>query len=363
MTIGTNKSSIEELNKNIDDPNFISQNNHNFLQYSQADIVDAYKANDEQRQTYLDELNKLRDERDPSTNKFKRPWDFEIVQGFFKQSDNSTDDLQFDYIKENFGLIKPTWKSLIDEINNLNNDPAHSNLVTYKLIFCARHGQGWHNFAIDKYGIEAWDNYWSLLDGDGNLTWAPDPFLTPIGKSQAKSNNKAWLDQINNHNCPTPQAFYSSPFTRSCQTLIGTWENIVDLKNDSTCNPLIKEDLRETIGLHLCDKRSNKTTILNRFAKHGFKIEHNFQEQDVYYKSDWREPLYQQSLRINNFLNYLFEKDFDLAPSKKDVFISTTTHSGTIKAFLIASNHRNFAISTGGMIPILVKGTRRSDDL
>lgn len=44
-----------------------------------------------------------------------------------------------------------------------------------------------------------------------------------------------------------------------------------------------------------------------------------------------------------------------------NAFVSTTSHAGTISELLTVFNHRPFAISTGGMISLVVKATRRVD--
>jgi len=46
--------------------------------------------------------------------------------------------------------------------------------------------------------------------------------------------------------------------------------------------------------------------------------------------------------------------------SKDKQFLSITAHSGTIAAILGAVGHRRFALPTGGVIPVAVKGERVS---
>lgn len=41
--------------------------------------------------------------------------------------------------------------------------------TTYKVIYIARHGEGWHNRAEEKYGTEEWNRRWSRLEGDGEM--------------------------------------------------------------------------------------------------------------------------------------------------------------------------------------------------
>ena len=73
----------------------------------------------------------------------------------------------------------------------------------------------------------------------------------------------------------------------------------------------------------------------------------------------------EQSLRLNGYLQDLFEQDcksgkVDKKLAVDNIFISTTSHSGTIRSVINVVGHRNFTVSTGGMLPIVVKATRRN---
>ena len=120
-------------------------------------------------------------------------WKFSPQHGFFKQSDPNTDDMEFRYTEENFGIEK-SWGAIINELNELNAS-APSN-VQYKLIFFARHGQGWANVAGRKYSKEEWYNKWRFLGSDGEITWGPDADLTELGINQAFENHDAWREQL-----------------------------------------------------------------------------------------------------------------------------------------------------------------------
>lgn len=169
--------------------------------------------------------------------------------GVFAQSDPDTDDTQFNYLTaRDFGLVlEGSWRELQQRLHSLNRNPPTPN-TRYKLLFLARHGQGYHNLAIEIYGQKAWDDYWSLLDTDGNIVWGPDPELTPLGTEQAKRNNIAWRKQIDDRDILFPKTHYVSPFTRALDTYKETWNR---LRND------------KTDGVHLslktCVKRSVST--------------------------------------------------------------------------------------------------------
>lgn len=46
--------------------------------------------------------------------------------------------------------------------------------TTYKVVYLARHGEGYHNTAERKYGSEQWNCRWAMLNGDGVMTWVRD---------------------------------------------------------------------------------------------------------------------------------------------------------------------------------------------
>ncbi|KAG7663605.1 PMU1 [[Candida] subhashii] len=297
----------------------------------------------------------LKDEKDENGN-WVYPWSFEVVQGFFKQSDPATNDLKFNYAWEHMGRLK-SWEDIISELKELN-DNANEN-ESYKLIFCARHGQGYHNLIVQKYGIQAWIDKYHALSTDGEYTWAPDPNLTETGVKQSEENNELWKQELS-LGAPMPSKFFVSPMQRSSRTFVNTWDDI----KPKDVHPVVKEKIRETLGKNLCDQRSPKRVIDERFGKYGF-ITDELVEEDIYF-TETRETMVEQSIRVNQFVQELFESDVtngivDKEKKQAHTFISTTSHAGTIRCFINVFQHRHFTISTGGMIPIVVKATRRSD--
>ncbi|EMG45434.1 hypothetical protein G210_4387 [Candida maltosa Xu316] len=308
-----------------------------------ADLKDG-QITDQDRKNYKQLLDQYNSER-------PFHWEFSIVPGIFKQSLEETDDSTFDNIKEHFGII-PTWDEIINQLHTLNaqSDPEK---VQYKLFFLARHGQGYHNLKHDA-DPEAWEAKWKHLFTDGKTTWGPDPELTKLGEEQAKDNNKTWKNElVNNKNQDStlilPTKFFSSPFRRSINTLVHTWHDIVDLKE---IKPLIEEHWRETIGTVTCDQRSKRSVIAEKYEPLGFKIEPGFEELDALWTPDRRETVAEQAIRQNSG----FQEIFNDYP--KDEIVSITSHAGSIRAQLMVLGHRAFAIGTGGMIAVFVKGVK-----
>jgi Fructose-2,6-bisphosphatase len=323
-----------------------------YLIPTQNDYEDAHSGL-EQEVEYRQVFENKKNDKDSKGN-WKYPWTFEVINGFFKQSEASTDDLKFNYALDNFGRLLE-WKDIISNLQSLNENAKENE--SYKLIFFARHGQGFHNVCVNTYGIEAWNTKWHSMETDGINTWAPDPMLTELGIKQAKENNQAWKQQMD-LGAPMPSKFYVSPLQRSSHTLVHTWNG---LKPD-TLRPIVVESIRETIGSNLCDKRSTKTVIDQRFGGNGFITDQITEEDELF--TERRETMVEQSLRVNEFLQSLFEEDVESNQVEKkkvleNTFISTTSHAGTIRCFVNVLGHRHFTISTGGMIPIVVKATRK----
>ncbi|GAA5957460.1 hypothetical protein JCM3765_001150 [Sporobolomyces pararoseus] len=284
------------------------------------------------------------DRAGPLTRVFT-PTNYTVVDGFFHQSSSKFNDSDhYDLLKHSFGLIdtsKERWSRFQTEIDRLNEESDKH--TAYKVFFVARHGQGWHNVAESKYGSEEWNKHWSMEYGDGNMTWGPDPELTPLGRQQARNINLAWKKQIQ-AGVPLPSKLYASPLSRAASTLEITWKDLLIENGDVT--PLIVEHLREVIGVHTCDQRSRKSKIAKRFP--SFDFEAPFSEHDQLWSPDFQESNQQQALRMQQLLNRIFAVD----PSQ---YISITAHGGVISSFLRVVNHPKASVPPGGMIPVVIK--------
>ncbi|ODV92527.1 hypothetical protein CANCADRAFT_20709, partial [Tortispora caseinolytica NRRL Y-17796] len=204
------------------------------------------------------------------------------------------------------------------------------------VIFIVRHGEGFHNVAESLYGTEDWDNYWSKLYNDGNITWGPDAMLTDKGIDQAKYAGEVWENELRK-GAPIPQSFYSSPLSRSADTLRYTWPNV---------KAQFIENLRETYGVHTCDMRRTASYLKHRYPLWTFETK--FSEDDLLWDPDVRETDEHQQHRVRTFLREVFTKD----TSK---YVSITAHSGTIRALLSVIGHPERTVLPGGMISVVVR--------
>lgn len=147
---------------------------------------------------------------------------------------------------------------------------------------------------------------------------------------------------------PYFESYYSSPLTRCIQTAQGTFANL-SLPAAHPFAPVIKELFRESMTIHTCDRRSNKTYI--RGIAPQFTFEDGFTEEDELWRGGAQsqgETGAGQKARNKVVLDDVFAND-------GNTWISITSHSGEIGSILSVLNHRVFGLQTGQIIPVLVK--------
>jgi len=266
---------------------------------------------------------------------------YEAIPGFFVQDAPTDTSTVIGPTPDFFGLVSQSWPDFVAEIERLCSRRSES--VSYKVLLLGRHGEGFHNAAIAKYGQKEWDEKWSVLYGDGELTWGPDPRLTAIGEEQARSAHAAWERELLN-GAPVPQRFYCSPLTRAIRTLELTFESVLP----THLKPVILENCREEYGEHTCDKRRTRSELQSEFPDVAF--EEGFEEDDVLWT-----PVHENSESVERraklVLDRIFQTDHD------DTYISVTAHSGWINGVLRVIGRENYDLPTGGIIAVVVKGT------
>ncbi|KAG8935787.1 hypothetical protein FRC02_006337 [Tulasnella sp. 418] len=267
---------------------------------------------------------------------------YEIVPGIFTHDDPDVPPETIPAVPARFGLIESSahgWSNLMAEVSRMNRE-SDSNIF-YKVIYLGRHGQGYHNVAEANYGTEAWDSYWSRLNGDGNITWGPDAELTDLGVLQAQEINARWKEELP-RSIPVPTKLFSSPLQRAARTLELCFQGI------PTTKPLIMENLREVLGEHTCDKRSTRSYLEAAFPT--FEIEASLTEDDELWRADERETEHHLNERVKRALDQIF------VTCLQDTYLAIFAHGGVIRAVFHAMDHRPLAVKTGGVVPILLKG-------
>lgn len=147
---------------------------------------------------------------------------------------------------------------------------------------------------------------------------------------------------------PAPESYYVSPLQRCLSTANHTFSGL-SLPTDRPYKPVIKELLREALGVHTCDRRFTKSKIQSMWPEYVF--EPDFEEEDLLWDPDLRESDTHEVFRLQLLLDDIFAND-------QNTFISLTSHSGAISAILRGIGHREFQLQTGGVIPVFLAGQR-----
>ncbi|RYP21922.1 hypothetical protein DL765_001998 [Monosporascus sp. GIB2] len=249
----------------------------------------------------------------------------------------------FDYAKVNFGLINQTYPTDA-------SPPAHSGPRTQWQRF-ARYVKKLNKDALDNvtyYGTPAWRCYWSKLEGNGTAVWA-DAKLTPDGVAQALKANAFWASQMKNEGMPAPQSFYTSPLSRCLATADLTFSGL-QLPAGRPFVPIIKEFLREGVHIYTSARRASAAAI--REAYPIFQFEPGFPEGlDPLWNGTFGEDESALRARSKIALDEIFTED-------EATWVSITSHSDEITGLLSVLGHRPFGLSTGQIIPVLVKAER-----
>lgn len=293
--------------------------------------------------TFVTAINAFPQQRLLTRQSDNVPRQYNVVYGFFQQTSPDTEE-NFDIDGNNFGLYSNiSWSDVTDKIEALNEKSEDKK---YKLIFAARHGEGYHNVAPDMYSAEDWECYWQIQDGNGEIEWF-DASLTPNGEQQIEKLSGQWQDQLKK-GTPLPQSYYASPLRRTLQTFELTWTNVSKFDHNDKYKPLVREVARETYGIDSESRRHDKEFIVKNWP--FVQLSSDFSDPDPWWSPKERETGQHRDYRAELFLNDVFTND-------NNQVISLTTHSGFIKSLLKVVNHRKWSMPTGAMIPLIVEAS------
>ncbi|KAF9779231.1 phosphoglycerate mutase, partial [Thelephora terrestris] len=271
---------------------------------------------------------------------------YAYIPGFFAQDDPQADPDVIGALPDRFGLLDSNpghWQRFQLNITALGLEGKPGDSI--KVFFLGRHGQGYHNAAQAKYGMSAWDDHWSRLDGDGEIVWGPDSFLTPLGIQQAEAAHNKWLHEMPS-GTPVPTVFYSSPLTRALRTLEITWTDITlpnkakDVQLQPSHKVVIAENCREVCGGDTCDKRRPKSWIAENFPL--FEFNSGFSEEDEFWTPDSRETEEHVNERALSILDDIWDK------YPTETYISITAHVGFIRGLTRVVGRGTYELPTGG---------------
>jgi hypothetical protein len=120
--------------------------------------------------------------------------------------------------------------------------------------------------------------------------------------------------------------------------------------------PVIKEKLRERLGVHTCDQRSSRSWITTAYP--NFAIEDGFVEEDELWDPDRRETPEEHVERSTKLLSDIFSND-------ESVSVALTAHSGAIMSLFAATGWKKVPVAVGALYPLLVcanRGPERTTD-
>jgi len=138
--------------------------------------------------------------------------------------------------------------------------------------------------------------------GDDELTWGPDPPLTPLGQTQAAEVGAIWQQELACEPAiPKPTVYYCSPLRRTAATLETTFRGVLDIDD----RVRVRENLREKLDAHTPDKRMPMSVM--RSEHPTWPVETKAVEDDIYWKHDWAESFEEYSVRAGLIVKEIFE--------------------------------------------------------
>ena len=148
-----------------------------------------------------------------------------------------------------------------------------------KNLYLIRHGYSLHNELFHKIGIQAFRTPETI-----------DSPLTNEGHIQSIELGQSWQKKYE------IELILVSPLMRTLETAMNIFGD--------TNKPIISQEfLREyPIGEDTCNKRSSLTLLKNKFPKVEFHLE---SDQDILWKSDYRESNDELEQRLDTMIKYL----------------------------------------------------------
>ena len=108
---------------------------------------------------------------------------------------------------------------------------------------------------------------------------------------------------------------------------------------------MIKEKLRERLGVHTCDQRSSRSWIAENYP--SFSMEPGFAEEDLLWSLDRRETIEEHAVRSAELLDDIFDGDYG-------DYVVLGAHQGAIMALFAATGWKKVPVAAGTVYPLLV---------
>lgn len=193
----------------------------------------------------------------------------------------------------------------------------------------------------------------SAGDKDGRINWVDSP-LVQKGREQAKELANDWVKWNKENEMPIPGTIYTSPMVRCLETTELIYSDVLR-ENGRELQPVVKENLRERLTNHTCDKRGTRSSIEKKFPK--FYFEPGFKEEDTLWKARRGDGMAtaetddEHTARKQRLLEDIFDTD-------NSHFISLTTHSYAISGILASVGSPPLRVKEGSMLAMLIKAEK-----
>jgi broad specificity phosphatase PhoE len=232
------------------------------------------------------------------------------------------------------------WTRFRAKIHILNEKSPQN--VQWKVVFFARHGEGYHNLAsrlsTNWDEDSKHDTFRTInIDGTSREINIFDPDLTEKGVKEAQGAREYWEAQ-NKEDIPQPDRFYVSPLFRALRTAritfstneeSGNFGDIFPTCGSGTCVPIITENLREMMGGRPCDKRNEYKIIRAKFPEYKFEEDFDTADMDPLWKANSIEDKSEFMDRMKRVQEKIFMETKD-----KATYIHLTMHDGSIRTAL-----------------------------
>eukprot|EP00735_Rhodelphis_limneticus_P004152 TRINITY_DN15708_c0_g1::TRINITY_DN15708_c0_g1_i1::g.18778::m.18778 TRINITY_DN15708_c0_g1::TRINITY_DN15708_c0_g1_i1::g.18778 ORF type:complete len:260 (+),score=8.94,sp/Q9FGF0/PGML1_ARATH/37.19/6e-42,His_Phos_1/PF00300.17/2.1e-20 TRINITY_DN15708_c0_g1_i1:32-781(+) len=169
-----------------------------------------------------------------------------------------------------------------------------------KTIHFIRHAQGLHNAAAETKGRAAYFEE-AFFDSD----------LTDLGRKQVEDCKQ----QLQGHGGLSPDLVVVSPLVRALNTAGGIF-------HFPAHKVIVKEDTRERIGVHPCDRRRRKSELIPHYPTLDWT---EIEEEDIYWCSDKRETEEEMAVRGARFIRWLVAR-----PEHSIVVVTHSSYLSTL---------------------------------
>jgi len=186
-------------------------------------------------------------------------------------------------------------------------------------------------------------------DKSERICWVDSP-LVQKGREQADDLAKDWVKWNKENGMPIPGTIYTSPMDRCLETTMLIYGDVLR-ENGRNVQPVVKENLRERLTNHTCDRRQPRSWIEEHYPKCNF--EPGFEEKDLLWRA---KDTTTGTVTAETEDEHTARKQRLLEDNSH--FISLTTHSYAISGILASVESPPLRVKEGSMLAMLIKAEK-----